>query len=151
VPLSHDNNYNRPLQLHEASTDSRIGAQRNLLIVDDSPDILDVLTAIFTEEGYSVSTCSNYDEAIASLSTEKVDLLITDLRLPHGDGIGLIRHIEQHISQPPKVILLTAARVSLESEEFQGLVDKVQIVLVTKPFDVDALLTTVHDLLHTAR
>ena len=118
-----------------------------MLIVDDSTDILEVLDTIFTEEGYSVATRSTFDAALTALGSEPLDLLITDLRLPQGSGIELIRHVQQRMPRPPGIILLTAARYASIDEHEERMLRTMRVQLVAKPFDVDHLMNVVHEMI----
>ncbi len=79
-----------------------------VLLVDDEPGVLEALSVLFQRNGFEVSTAKAGDEAIGWLDEHgPVDLVITDLRLPGRDGIGVLK---QARTQDPlaKVIVITA-------------------------------------------
>ncbi|MGH7557945.1 MAG: sigma-54-dependent transcriptional regulator [Gemmatimonadota bacterium] len=79
-----------------------------VLLVDDEPSVLEALSVLFQRNGFEVSTAKAGDEAIRWLDEHgPVDLVITDLRLPGRDGIGILK---QARTQDPlaKVIVITA-------------------------------------------
>ncbi len=78
-----------------------------VLLVDDEPNALRVLSAILTEEGYQVWTAGRVAEARRLLQLHEIDGLITDIRMPDEDGRQLFDYMKQHYPQVP-VIFLTA-------------------------------------------
>lgn len=79
----------------------------NVLIVDDEPNSLRVLSAILKEEGYSIRESMDVDQAIAIIRDDQVDAIITDVRMPVRDGFHLFDYIRRHHSGIP-VMFLTA-------------------------------------------
>ena len=69
-----------------------------LLIVDDEPNIREVLRIVLDGEGYSVSEAATYAEAMQLLGQTTFDLVICDIFLPDGNGLDLVR--SYHASNP---------------------------------------------------
>ena len=61
-----------------------------ILIVDDEPNALRVLSAILSDEGYTVFDSINIDGAIKVIQQQDIDTIITDLNITGGDGYGFI-------------------------------------------------------------
>ncbi len=78
-----------------------------ILIVDDEPNALRVLSAILQEEGYAVRQALLVDRALDVIRTERVDAIITDIRMPARDGFQLFTYIRKHHARIP-VMFLTA-------------------------------------------
>lgn len=78
-----------------------------VLIVDDEPNSLRVLSAILQDEGYSVLESSDADQATAVLRDKRVDAVITDIRMPVRDGLHLFGYIRKNHPSIP-VMFLTA-------------------------------------------
>ncbi|WP_022961434.1 sigma-54-dependent transcriptional regulator [Halopseudomonas pelagia] len=78
-----------------------------VLIIDDEPDIVELLE--MTLQRMQVKTCSaiTMTQAIDKLGRQPFDLCLTDMRLPDGDGLAIVRHIQQHHPQTP-VAMITA-------------------------------------------
>jgi PAS domain S-box-containing protein len=76
---------------------NNIGGNRSILLVDDDLTILDIATKVFTTCGYKVTACSDPEEALAVFGeqSEKFDLLITDMTMPHMTGIELFNRVQQ--------------------------------------------------------
>lgn len=79
----------------------------NILIVDDEPNALRVLSAILSEEGYRVFDSINVENAIDLLHHEDLDAVVTDLRMKDRDGIDLFKYVSKNFADIP-VIFLTA-------------------------------------------
>lgn len=79
----------------------------HLLLVDDDPGLLKLLGLRLTSEGYSVVTAESGAEGLRVLNREKVDLVISDLRMDEMDGMQLFAEI-QKVQHGMPVIILTA-------------------------------------------
>lgn len=108
-----------------------------ILVVDDEPVIREVLTALFSGEGYAVQTAGDGLAALEMAAAALPDLVIADIIMPRLDGWGLLSRLrEQHPGVP--VILLSAT--------FRGNAPE-GVVFVAKPFDIDHLLAVVAGML----
>lgn len=85
-----------------------------ILIAEDNPDMLKILTLYLTKEGYEVVAVTDGEEAIAYLLEHKVDLAILDWMMPQKSGIEVCRDI-RNFQLPVKVMMLTAKN-SVEDE-----------------------------------
>src|SRR5580698_5114333 len=65
------------------------------LIVDDDPDVVDWLQEVARMEGFTVARAHSLREARIELGRQRPDVLLTDLRLPDGEGIELVRELER--------------------------------------------------------
>lgn len=79
----------------------------HLLLVDDDPGLLKLLGMRLVSEGYSVVTAESGQEGLKVLSREKIDLVISDLRMDEMDGLQLFTEIQKQQPGMP-VIILTA-------------------------------------------
>ena len=78
-----------------------------VLIVDDEPDIRELLEITLGRMKLDTYCARNAGEALALLQREPFDLCLTDMRLPDGSGLELVQHIQQHYPQVP-VAMITA-------------------------------------------
>ena len=109
-------------------------SEGRILVVDDEPSLRDVLKLGLTRAGFLVSTASTQSEAMAQIE-DHWDLVITDLQLPDGDGLSILRHVKE-VSPETAVVVLTAhgsadtavAAMKLGAHDY-----------LTKPFDLDEL------------
>ena len=111
----------------------------DLLLVDDDPDLLKLISLRLTSAGYRVRTAESGEAALATMAVTRPALVITDLRMPGMDGLQLFETIHrQHPTMP--VIILTAHgtipdAVSATQRGVFG--------FLTKPFDSQDLLQKV--------
>lgn len=112
-----------------------------LLLVDDDPGLLKLLGMRLTSEGYTVTTAESGAEGLRVLGREKIDLVISDLRMDEMDGMALFGEIQKaHPGMP--VIILTAHGSIPEAVTAtqQGVFS-----FLTKPVDKDALYRAIDD------
>ena len=77
-----------------------------ILIVDDEPDILEILDSVLTGEGFKVERALGGEKAIEMFQSDPCDLVITDLRMPHMDGMEVIRQLKA-LDDDVEIIVLT--------------------------------------------
>ncbi|MEW6586611.1 MAG: sigma-54 dependent transcriptional regulator [Nitrospirota bacterium] len=85
----------------------RLDTNGKVLVVDDEPNAVRVLSAILSEGGYHVFESGDVEKAIGIVKTEDVDAIITDLKMPGRDGMNFFDYITENHSDIP-VIFLTA-------------------------------------------
>jgi len=86
------------------NTDKRSGAAC-VLVVDDEPDILELLELALVRMGLLVEHATNVHEALQQLDSKHYDLCLTDMRLPDGDGLEVVRHISAHHADVPVAVI----------------------------------------------
>ncbi|MBX3682275.1 MAG: sigma 54-interacting transcriptional regulator [Thauera sp.] len=121
-------------------------APARLLVVDDDTDLLRLLAMRLQATGYDVATADSVTAARSRLGMERFDLVVSDVRLPDGDGLALFEDIRrQHPALP--VILLTAHGTIPDAVEATALG---VAGYLTKPFDSQALLQGIRQALQRA-
>ncbi len=118
----------------------------NVLVVDDEKSLRDFVRKNLEVRGYKVLTASNGLEAMALFNTERVDLVILDIMMPHLDGLETARRIRQSSIVP--IIILTA--LGEESDKVRAF-DFGADDYLTKPFGVGELLGRIKAVLRRAR
>jgi two-component system, NtrC family, response regulator HydG len=78
----------------------------HILIVDDSPDTLEVLRRNLISRGYHISSAVSAEEALKILKSEPVHLVITDIKMPGASGMDLLRYIRENLKDV-EVVLIT--------------------------------------------
>jgi two-component system, OmpR family, KDP operon response regulator KdpE len=117
-----------------------------ILVVDDDPQITRVLNTVLTGEGYSVKTAADALTARAIVVDWKPDLVLTDLCMPHMNGVELCRRI-RIISQVPIIVLSVKSAEPSKVEALDAGADD----YVTKPFGTDELLARIRAALRSRR
>lgn len=114
-------------------------ATARALIVDDEPDLLTLLGISLGRMGIQTRPAASVGEALAALGEERFDFCLTDLRLPDGDGLMLVRHIQEHRPGLP-VAVITA------HGDMQSAIDALKagaFDFVNKPLDLARLRSMV--------
>lgn len=120
-----------------------------ILVVDDTPSIVEMTAAALRKAGYRVEHAGDANAGVAVLKREKIDLLILDVDLPGISGMRLL----QIIKEEPATARLPVIMLTVHSEEkmkLQGLTGGADDY-VTKPFSMPELLARVEALLRRSR
>ncbi|WP_369256045.1 response regulator transcription factor [Geodermatophilus amargosae] len=117
--------------------------EARLLVVDDEPNIRELLSASLRYAGFEVATAGDGQQALALASTFRPDLLVLDVMMPGLDGFGVVRRLRESGRHMP--VLFLTARDAAE--------DKVSGLTlggddyVTKPFSLDEVLARIRAVL----
>lgn len=105
-----------------------------ILIADDDPDILELITALLTEEGFHTVGFSDGLAALHHIRAQRPAVAIIDMAMPVMDGRELIERLRQEPGPPLPVIAMSAAfhPSSIQPLEVEA--------FLTKPFDLEELL-----------
>jgi len=76
-----------------------------VLLVDDEPDILELLELALRKMGLAADRAGNVREALVKLATRHYDLCLTDMRMPDGDGLQVVQHIMQNNLDVPVAVI----------------------------------------------
>jgi PAS domain S-box-containing protein len=80
-------------------------SQKTILIIDDENQICNSLKYFFEDEGYNVFTALDGVQGISIFLSEKVDIVITDLRMPKKDGLEVMQAIHQYNPETPMIVI----------------------------------------------
>ncbi|SMF82815.1 response regulator [Pseudobacteriovorax antillogorgiicola] len=107
---------------------------KSIMVVDDDPDILDILTSFIRLAGYTPLPFSDPEEAVLNYDQQNVDLIVTDYIMPKMNGEQMINQIFESNNEVP-VIMITGfeEELILESDSSKS------IIVVGKPFENDSL------------
>jgi two-component system response regulator GlrR len=109
----------------------------SLLLVDDDPDLLRLLSIRLKANGYEVTAVDSGPRALAANSVSRPDLVLTDLRMAGMDGMALFREIQASHSGLPVIILTAHGTIP---EAVAAVKDGV-FGYLTKPYDAEELLS----------
>ena len=115
---------------------------KKLLIVEDEPDIQELLEAYLHDAGYETTIAGDGVEALAKFQKDKFDLILLDLMLPKIDGFGVCEFIRRESNVP--ILMLTA--LDGEQEQLRGFRMEIDDY-VTKPFSMPILLQKIRAIL----
>ncbi|TFF30354.1 response regulator [Mucilaginibacter psychrotolerans] len=113
---------------------------KRILILDDDPDILDVLSLILVESGYEIRALSNGDTVFDDIRDFQPNLVLMDVMLAGLDGRTICKKVkENHLTHFVPIILISGTHDLAASLQLPGAPND----FVAKPFDIDHLLQVV--------
>lgn len=113
--------------------------QYTLLVVDDEVDLRDALAFNFERHGFQVRTASSGNDAFKIVCNEPVHVVVSDIRMPDGDGFDLLKKIKNKSVSLPMVMFMTGQSDYSIAEAY----DKGAEAVFAKPFKREALLDSV--------
>ena len=120
-----------------------------ILIIDDNPDIRNILNDLISDAGYKTRVAANYNQALSEIDKKVPDVAIIDVKLDKGDndGIELLTHIKKKNKEVPVIIISGHANIemaikSLKSGAFE---------FIQKPFDQERLMNFVNRAVENVR
>ncbi len=118
----------------------------SILVVEDVPNIRDLLEVTLSFKGYPVRTAVNGQDALKKIAEERPALIISDIMMPIMDGFGLAQRIrsDPELKGIP-LILISATYVSPDDKKFARRLGAVRFL--EKPVDTDEFLLTVAEIL----
>lgn len=129
----------------EAAASTTTGTKRPVILcVDDEPSILSALRRLFRGHGFAVVAAESGQAGLDLLETEPIDLVISDMRMPHMDGVVFLEHVRQR--KPDILRLLLTGYADLAS--ITGAINRGEIYrYIAKPWDDTDIILTVQDAL----
>ncbi len=106
-----------------------------VLVVDDDPKAVEMLTEFLTTKGYEVLTASNGDEALSRVKEERPHLILLDVCMPKMDGLEVLRRVRE-IDHEAGIIMVTAVH---EEETGRKALTMGAFDYITKPLDLQYL------------
>jgi DNA-binding response OmpR family regulator len=116
-----------------------------VLVVEDSPTNMRLITDLLQEEGYIVVSAVDGEEALKKAASEQPALIVLDVILPKKSGFQVCRQLRMSPdTKDIKIIMLTSK--TQDSDRFWGLKQGADVYMI-KPFDNDTLLANIAKLL----
>ena len=122
----------------DRKTDTAVD-RAHVLVVDDEPNVRKVLGALLEQAGYVTTRAANAEEALALVRTQDPDVVISDLKMPGMDGLGLLRKLKDGFPEIPVILLTAHGTIEAAVEAMKhGALD-----FLTKPFEKEKVLEVV--------
>jgi two-component system, NtrC family, response regulator GlrR len=132
-----------PEEVREKEKSKKIDFKKfTVLVVDDEADLRDAIVYDFKRRGFTVLSAVSGASAYRQIEVQTVDIVVSDVRMPEGDGTFLLEKIRASGRKIP-VILVTGFTDHTEQE----LLAKGAVKVFAKPFDRKALMRAVIDIL----
>lgn len=113
--------------------------QSTIMVVDDDPYVLESVAILLRELGYFMFTCQSAAEALEKMQKIKVDVVLTDIKMPDVTGIELLQKIHEREPQMPVILMTAFAELDVAVDA----VKKGAFDFVTKPYNPDHLVHSV--------
>lgn len=115
-----------------------LSRNRRILVVDDDAGVRALLVVYLRRQGFDVTDARNGREALAGMRAGGVDLVLLDLMMPEVSGMEVLREraTVPFLQQIP--VIVVSAKFKCEQ-----ILDKLVSAVISKPFDLETLLTTV--------
>ena len=115
------------------------GEATRVLVVDDDPEIREVVTWLLEDEGLPVETAADGQRALDCATRTRPALIVLDMGLPLINGEEVAARLRAHYAEPPPIIVVSADGRAAEKAARIG-----ARAYLHKPFDVDELVRLVH-------
>ena len=109
-----------------------------ILVIEDEKGLLQIIEQLLTGCGYDVETAVDGLDGIRKFDEGRYDIVITDIRMPGVDGIGVVEHIRNSNKQSVPVIAITGTPWLLENKSFD--------MILAKPFPLNQLVESIQSL-----
>jgi len=121
---------------------------KTILVVDDEPEVAEILKEFLSQDGHSVETATDGAVALEKIRARAYDAILSDNRMPGLDGPGLYRELERrHPGLLPRMILVTGDVLTPSTQEF---LRRTRIPTLYKPFDPERTRRVVQRVLGAA-
>jgi len=129
---------------HDPAKKQHSFAGLDILIVEDSPDTLTLLSTIFSQEGANVTAATSATDALRRIIAKSPDLIISDIGMPDTDGYTFL----EQVRMLPDAQEIPAIAVSgyASAEDRKRALDVGYVALIPKPIDVNDLFETINEL-----
>jgi DNA-binding NtrC family response regulator len=111
-----------------------------ILLIDDSPEILEMLTRILKPEGFETLIASSGESALNILKSERVDIVITDIKMPGISGLDILRVINENYKDIETIVITGYASIDTAISSMKSGANE----YIPKPFTEEELLTAVN-------
>lgn len=113
-----------------------------ILVVDDEDEIRELIREFLERRGFRALAAASADAAWQFLETEKVSVILSDIRMPGASGLDLLRRVREGRPALPVVLMSAFADVTRDEARRQGAAE-----FISKPFDPDRLVDLIRTLL----
>jgi CheY-like chemotaxis protein len=124
---------------------STSGPRPQILVVDDERVIAQLIADVLSAEGYGVDTAPDGRAALEHIERRSYHLILSDLRMPEIDGLGLLREVERrHPDLVRRFVFITGTS---EHTDYHDLIAALAVPVLTKPFNMEELQQVAREML----
>ncbi|MGB7539158.1 MAG: GAF domain-containing protein [Anaerolineales bacterium] len=140
LPVAAVEEEKRPRKEERLAVDTP-GRRSRILIIDDEPNVQDVLAKSLASRGYMVETAGDGEQGLARLAASEFDVILCDFRMPNFSGMDFYRRIQSdrpHMAR--KIIFITGDTANLATRRF---IEENDLIILEKPFELPDLLQVI--------
>ena len=120
-----------------------------ILIIDDDPQIVTMLSKFLDLEGHAVVTASNGKEGLTILAESAFEVVITDMMMPERDGLDVLKTI-RNMQNKPKIIAMSGGSPYIDQEHLLRMAKLMKAdVVIPKPLQLSKLSQKIQEILST--
>lgn len=119
----------------------------SILVVDDELLIRDLLYDFFSGQGWEISVAENGEKALEVIKQKKIDLVLSDIKMPQMDGLTLTSHLKESHPEIPVVLMTGYPSVDTAVTALRAKVED----YVVKPFNINQLYKLIESKLREAK
>jgi len=123
--------------------------QTRVLVIEDEPTVTQMMIDVLEADGHEVETAANGLLALEKIQKRAYDVILSDLRMPELDGVGVYRALER--SRPALLSRLIFITGSTEQPEYRGFLAQTSVPVIAKPFNVVDLQDAIHRVISACR
>ena len=109
-------------------------AGRRILVVDDDPDILDLLATMIGTEGHAADTAADGQAALEKIAAREYDLILCDIIMPGLDGAGLYDALQRRWPHMLGRLVFISGYADALDERLRGFIAQNNVPIISKPF-----------------
>jgi len=117
---------------------------KTILVVDDEPDLRELIAKALELKGFKTLMAENGTRAYQVLQTQAVDMVISDIRMPGGDGVAFLRKAKQLDEELPFILITGFADINSQEAHHAG-----AVALICKPFNLNDLVGVIQKAFET--
>jgi CheY-like chemotaxis protein len=109
-------------------------AERRILVVDDDPEILDLLATMIATEGHEADTAADGRAALEKIAAREYDLILCDIIMPGLDGAGLYEALQRRWPHLLGRLVFISGYADALDERLRGFIAQNSVPIISKPF-----------------
>jgi two-component system response regulator (stage 0 sporulation protein F) len=115
---------------------------KRALVVDDEQDLREIMSEVLGQWGFETLIASNGLEALTIAEREKLDLILSDVRMPVADGVEFLNRLRANVMSPPKFVFMSGQSDLTEEAAYKA----GALAVLKKPFSVEDLFSVLQDI-----
>jgi CheY-like chemotaxis protein len=116
---------------------------RSILVIDDDFLVRSMIVMVLQRAGYAVTEAPDGEQGIRLMEADLPDVIVTDIFMPHQDGIGVLQHAKSSPDPRPKVIAISGGSPRVQGDYLDAAKRLGADAIIQKPFAPDSLIEAI--------